>query len=1299
MASAVGSTYTHVRRSDLLDNHPYIAQSRRVECDNTVLQSLLALSCKRAETQASEPADGDAAEDAADAAPLCAPSLSASERIKAWETVVPHPLSEEVLLRSPTAHFDASGMDLISDDDHNELLHSTPYRSSAQGDTSVAQVPFNMRVCEVEQRFREQMEVHRGLTRAGRQLQLAERSVQVLCAERRTHAVLRAIQERQEALWKQVWPDGNMPELLSGETLQTGVWPSAQPAVKTLPRTPTAAAAATMVPATPTSPASAASPTSNLLQDILNTFSKPRELRGKRSAADMSGAASSVSKNENTREKAQTTARRGSGDGGVGAGVDNADAVEPFPRPPRVTASGAAIFFPPRRPRPYVVIRYAEVQHRNSPISAKHSVVAAAPAGLLRTATSATHTSSATTTSPSDISEEHSPGDVDRSPATADDSSSVVESVVSGHHVGVRSRSGSEATSSIEDDVSSYSSDTFEAEEEEEEVEEEDGSPKDGARRGSVSSSVSSAPQSAQTSFTSTESVVEEDVDENTRPRRRHWGSFRQLNRKQPPPVATADEVVERFIAACESVNAAATQLLHSPGVRKQNTQAALEPAAVPSSSKSPTSMSTSLASSSSSSEARGKGATVNQVGAASQANAAPSGEGWRESLERQLRNVRHLRRFRDHLLRHIEAVDRHRKANRETQQLLQEARALAKVRRTLLRQPSGKGGVDVQQLLKKVKGTRVKRSRGLVEAQEQWKHHTAPSSALHRAGAEDDISDEVATELPSDVDHENSSALEEDIAEEFSVSDAMEDAASDSVDDEVEDAWEALSGGHDSVSESFESVEEDMTAADDRSGRRVSDSASSTVKEEYSGDSAGGERRDIHGMAGEGLDEIEEELADHLAELSSSALSSRSSVPSDVEELIDLLPSSLIPSEVADEVDGSKGGQSGSASVHTESAVATETDTSAAELQSQQRRVFVAVKRGAGVDEGERDNKAYIQDSMASTVFTASNDADVDTTPSSANSSSDEDTFTESESDSTDALTALETDMALTKQRRRAALRSVTAVPTFDQLYNPSTPAVQANPSALEDTAVKGGTKQSSAVGEMASDSRGEGEKREVSASASCALVADTEVVEDTEDVVKEGAAQGRSPLRAGIACEAAPTKEAQTRLNAEDAAIPAQQPAVSDTAAASSMPARRASYAKEDLVAQSAWKARQLRLLRQLRSLSSVEDTVLGGTENDDGDAASSIAQTQQRQHERSKSSLELAMDAAEDAAREEWAQHWGVLESLLQTRFASPRYEQQMAPLCVSPARGACEQSRLRRPDTSSCTTSTNDASRSS
>ncbi|KPI89871.1 hypothetical protein ABL78_1040 [Leptomonas seymouri] len=1317
MPAPTASSRIDAHLIDQLECDPYYAQRCRVGRDNTVFQSLFPGASRVPEQHIvrspieSPLSDGNAHRRI--------PSLSASERIKAWEASAAVPGYHDALRPDSTVHFEISGMELFSDCDPDDLLRSAVMQRGVHGDgaeAAAAQPPFHVRAREVEKRFREQMEVHRGLTRAAQQLQLAEHNVLAFRAQRRTHAIMHAIRERQQAIWERVWPGGDIPCLptqdapkmdaqsSAGEPRKAAASPLPQYAVKV-------PASAVVVPAAPTSHISTAPPTNALLQDVLETFSKQRELRGGTSSTRRSASTLLTTRTGATRSKTQSDMNRSSS-GRAGTSTDGVD--KSFPRVRCVTASGVEIVSLPPPPKPYPVIRYVEVPRSDSQTASKPSTSGAPIPGQLRKVTSGAFLSE-TTPSLSSISEEYSQSDFIALEASTRDSSRADESALE-DNAEAEGSGASRNTSSVEDVADVYSSDTFE-------VTDESGTANGSKIGEAVTSDISSIVQTARhsSSFTGdsvedmsetsvvTSSVISRDTDLQRDGRHTpqiHRGRRRQRTRTSQPKSqkkpAAAEDAVERFMAACNAAITASTELLRDTCLREETKTRPAPRPSKPASSAAPPQTPVSSSLSSSAAESSDSSATP-AAARASKEMIEPGTTAFqkcREGLETQLRNVRHLRRFRRHLIRHLEMVEMRRKAQREKAMLLQETQTLAKARRTLLRQPPDRDDVDVQKLLSSI--NRVKQATGTAANKERRRQLLTRSKVLDRVSEEYAVSDEISMEVSDATGSERLSSIEEDIAEEYSVSDEIEDAVSEII-EEVDDDLVHTDVDSDIITESIRSIDEDMTdAVEDTRG--TSDSMFSISDTSNPTYTATDGQLDFIVQAGTGLDEIEEELADRLAVMSTTSLSMRNSVPSEIEELIDLLPSSLIPSEVEEEVVEDKGGDS---RLHTDSAIATETDASMEELQSRQRRTYVAVKSGVGV-QGHEGSKGYMQDSMASAIVAASSDADVDTTLRSSKTTSEavedastvfgtpskhtreelataaqrDDAATNSDftnftddSDSTDALTVLETDMALTKERRRAALRSATSVPSWDQLYNPLTPAMGADAAVPNDEALsKQMARQSLDRGAERDTGREEGaNESNVSSSAEAGAASTSEVPPNAAEE---------------------PAANILQRSSLSDTGAEGQAGVVSDTMADAGAAVSRAAspaYAKEDLVAQNAWKARQLHLLRQLWRVS-VEDAV-----EDTASAETRELQPSSKEHPplSSKTSVELALDSAEDAAREEWAHHWGVLESLLQTRFAPPRYEERMTA-----ARGLAQRRRASQACVgSSASASANDASPSS
>ncbi|KAG5501049.1 hypothetical protein GH5_04638 [Leishmania sp. Ghana 2012 LV757] len=1193
---------------------------------------------------------------------LAVPSPSASERIRAWETV-PGKLTarslgdtvksesecyQELTLRHSADARSLSG-EYAAEEAHVSHTDAAVQDRSRCADNDAGRVPFPMCLREVERRFREQMEVHRGLAAASRQIDVLERSVHMFQAERRTRAFVQALTERQDAIWTRVWPGSSPPRMEKAPEAvhrRTG----ALLHVVTMPTTHHGDSTATPSTSSVASPQPPGSPTGSLLKDIISAYSKSRELVGASSGSSRSAAVAPLSP---TLSKANKGAP-----------------LAPARRAQRNVA-GVQIFRPEEAPKPYTVTRY--VAARSKHVSATHgiadrqgSLASLVGASVAVTATSAESperhrvVKNHSRASFSTVVEEYSHANQEGAGEASDQSSDSV----------------ADAAASIED---TYGADTFDSHVSSEKVA--------GSSMSSAESSIASASISTEGTASSplTHATACEDVDRAAVGRRARGNPCYEGERRGPPVAEDARaapfaEVLHAFFDACRCVSAASAQVLQSPYIRERSHNARHER-------KHTSQPARKRAASSASSLTEDAGETAEAArGVALSATddaitgADVSGAAWHEELHRQLRNVRRLQRFRHHLLRHLKRIDLQRQTRRKAARLLRETQALAKARRKLLSGSIAVGEISLESVLRHVKavskGTREERRprRGGSghDKGATWQSYGSSSRHATKELNDDDTIPEVLfTGMNS------------------SISGGTVSADSDQVEEELQ------YGSHESLSINSDSIVKKEVGSWDGAPEYSKLSSGSTVSSEVSRSRGGdgelsyrsnsfeaashsdavepsGWIAGLGAVAQGGLDEIEEELAERLAELSSGVISEGNSIPSSVEELVDLLPSSLIPSDMDNDAASSQG----SSAATLVSSVATDMRSSEASLQIKQRRIYVGVKGSAaryaaasgGADGGGSgvmtDHKTYLCDAPTSGVYSVPEDADVDTSmlqstdirsegpsdslPKTSNgrgsdlekaasvgvankrqsqgqSSATSTASSNWSSSSEDALAWLEVDMSLTKERRRHALCSASDVPTFEQLYNPFVRQLE------KEGAPSGDDNSSSSDSSSRSPAP---DRREGGPEHSAGVVGSGAVVSTPHE-------QG-----AGYVVHY-PTTRMEAGTQAE------MHAADRHPAATSGVSPMRTTYPAKDYVAQMAWKARQLHILQQLRS------SFVDGSE----DAPESSAEVTgnpshgvQGPHQPPKNEADAALDAAESAAREEWAQHWGIVESLLQTRFSA-------------------------------------------
>lgn len=157
-------------------------------------------------------------------------------------------VSESASMKKPQPH---QSPDVTSPVDHGTAFEEDP--------SSVLKPPFRLRLKEVEKRFREEMEVHRGLEIAMDQLNTLEQEARMHQAELRTSTLLATLRTRNDEVMDHVFPGG------WSDTHMPAVQPAAVTAVP-----PAVSCATSSKLAAPTATGSSA------LQDILATFSQPR---------------------------------------------------------------------------------------------------------------------------------------------------------------------------------------------------------------------------------------------------------------------------------------------------------------------------------------------------------------------------------------------------------------------------------------------------------------------------------------------------------------------------------------------------------------------------------------------------------------------------------------------------------------------------------------------------------------------------------------------------------------------------------------------------------------------------------------------------------------------------------------------------------------------------------------------------------------------------------------------------------------------------------------------------------------
>ncbi|KAG5501516.1 hypothetical protein JKF63_03345 [Porcisia hertigi] len=1146
---------------------------------------------------------------------LARPSPSASERIRAWEL-----FPEEPVARSFSGTEDGE----LDIHEGATLLHDTDAPQLSDGNACSSTVPFSAHLRETERRFREQMEVHRGLTAASRQIDVLERSVQAFRAQRRTRALTQALAERQAAIWARVWPGGGGSPLTMSNTAatvhgETGVLASPLPAAAAKKGdnaiTPSVTNATSPLPP----PASA---TSSLLKEILSTYSKPHEARGNSGATGTPATSAPVVPHA-------LEAKRG--------------APLASTHEARRTATGVEIVRPEAAPKPYAVIRYMAA--RSKQVSGTHDAV-----DRRSRSTSASVGKPAAATTPSAASSE-------RTPKAEEGDSREFSSVVEDEHVG---KASNQSSSGVADEAVS-AEDTYNAET----------SNSHTSHVSTVYDVMNRTKSTLTNTSISTEEATSRVLSHSTaseksegRPAARRLGSQHRGSRKRSGTSVVEDaqatpfaDVLRGFFDACRWVSGASAQLLASPYIQERHDKAGWRRRHTPQRAINRFSnrASSAVVNLLKAEEKRKDGSCVS-LGAADSADVAA--DTWREALQRQLRNVRLLQRFRARLLSNLERIDVQRQAHLQATQLLQETQALAKIRSKLLSAPTAAGEACLNNMLRHVKmvfkGTGEEGShprcagRKQSDGKRRGQHPSSSRPARRVMSEQDTISELLDTNASSAISEDVMSAGSVIVDEVMHGSEESNAVLSESIQEEVS-AWDEASEYSEVASGVSTTPEGANIHGDAVDASYGSDSFVAASSINTAGRAAWMTRSGI--VAEVGLDEIEEELADRLAEMSSNAFSKGSPIPSDVEDLVDLLPSSPIPSELDSDTTGPQGDSASTAA----SSILTDMTSSTAAVQVQQRRMYVgakgsiarytaAVERAAGGGAGAlMGHKAYICDSPGSSMYSVPGDADVDTSilrstdirsedlPDSSwersEGAADFDAPTlvvvssrrqsqgspshiflaksdESSSGSDDALAALELDMNLTKERRRAALCCARDVPSFEQLYNPCvSPLGKGTPSTTNTTNTTS------------------------SGDSSCSSAPDYHETELAHgDIVVETGPAGftsRERTAVDVGSHVIGRSEASTQAEVGGAdSGPVVVPGASQV---------RVAYPMEDHVAQSAWKARQLHLLQQLRP--PVED----------------------KPEDATKDSVDAALDAAEAAAREEWAQHWGVLESLLQTRFS--------------------------------------------
>lgn len=1029
--------------------------------------------------------------------------------------------------------------------------------------TAPAAVPFRFKVQETERRFEEQMAVHRGLNAALRQVELVEKSAELLASKQRIRAILLAMRQRQEAVDEQVW--GAAPPL------DVSMPPPPLAQRETPPPQAAAAPKSVSLKSAMSTPISSVNP---LLKGILDTFSKPRNQRG---GSEEAGSTISSSK------------------GPLAAGAQRGQQEAKKQRIPAVEYWKA-----PEIPQPYTRVRYVAVEE---------------PVRMLPKGRSSTASASVI---PEEVySSDFSDGSVvdmvsDNAASTVDMTDQDIASIASDSAI---STAVSSALSSIASDVAATTA-TEDAITE---------SIDDDYSDDRVESSISEAASIISDEVRDTGSTsISDDFDGRSDGGRRH-ADGRTLSKFTYSP-SSLGEVLEAFYAACRSATEVGRELLDGGRASKRSAHRAKHRH---SGDTSAVSVGTALVDSMTKEE-------LTQH---------------RSDLQRQLRNVRRLKRFKNHLEAHLHSMDVERRVRREQKRLLKQTQSLSKTRQRMLKNSNA----VLDDVLPKHD---VRRSRnGNQKKTGRGKGSTSNRRARGKSGASTDsiaedsnlmsVDDEaIPSEIPSEMwaisDDVASDEIEDEIGE-----DIMTDNGSfvDSGGIPSDEAIETESGGSEEGS-IIDEIQSEISISDDMDGDNgvyTDDWGSNSISDHFSVEQS---------AIIDELDDIEEDLVERLAEVSSNMTSAAmSSVldDSEVVDLVDRLPlSDSNVRSIATENDQNSAASS--------AAIDTEISENRAALENKinQRRTYAAVRANAekGAVAFTTDaNRKYLRDSPASSVFTDdSMDGDVeyvtaaDYSSSSASATSTSEkphpaalvrrtessggrdsshSSVKAESDSASfnsAMEALETDVALTKRRRRAALVSL-RVPEFSQLYDPqrSSPSSESSdtPTPLHQDPAQGLQPSKTTYGRPADE-----------VSALLPLLAGEEVEPTATTTPALGQTNDADGDEAGAASTA---PHADSRCDAEAQAGP-EHPSVQQNT-------RLSHYYKDDLVAQSVWKERQLKLFRELQS-----PQLYASLRTDDewaGEAAP-------------KNSADIALDAAEERATREWAQHWGVLESLLLTRF---------------------------------------------
>lgn len=1148
-----------------------------------------------------------------------------------------------------------------------------------------AQVPFRTRLRETQQRFKEQMEVHRGISAAMSRLTSVEHDIRLQRAEQRTMALVATLHERQEAAFGSICPSERIalaaatsPTPWSDIRAAAGLPPKAPSGTPpyTSPTTRVPAAVVASVGSPASTRASSPAPTvTNPLLDILEAFSKPR-------------------RSPTTSEQPSIpTVATGSGGRARGSA-----AVKPRRK------LAVEVVYPEEAPQPYTITRYRIV---DTPLPT------AAPSGKALTDwlgdPPAPPTAAAIATA--------APSEVHTSSVGTENQTTYTEDFTS-----VVSEVQDSVVAAEEDDASSSSGDAHRG-------------GASGSRRHAAAHSATphaaSTADSTQSTVTSEhytsihDNVVEKeesDEDESTVVPATDTTAADDVSsevqddtvtrRRTGESTVTFTEALRQFKEACRQANQLVNTISGGATTRS----------------------------------ARPSGHAVRQwlhdekrPGENQHGDAHVDDDAaWQLSLRNEFRNIRRLRRFIKRLRDNVKAMDLQRQTHAAKMALLRKAQTLAKVRQRLHRDPGSR--------LRKVARTREERE-ALQEGGGPWssrRRRGGDSIDDEMGSVEDDISDEMGSFAMSGG---GSDSVEDELEDEVD-GDAVGSDDFD-VDDEVEDSIDDELGsgsGGDAVEDSVVDLavgelDDEVEAALD------SDAALDEVEDELANHLA--EASDLDEVAEEVDNlsyDLESTAAGSGASDAIDDEVEASAAKSSTASVADSIMTESAGSggsrrhKRAHRDDGSV------STVRTDNSIddAVGFNASAGGDGGHRRKRPVPGKESPydSVSDvsGSRRRKPSGTSSLSSQhslpSLTHSSDADVSTlfpatSSSPGNRTSDSDDAAAAASASGEAaLRDLELDLALTQSRRTRAIHAPPAapIPTFSQLYDPSArpaPASSSSPTASSNSSSSVSSDSSPAPSTASSAARDPALPKTSATSAKAMMVATAERRPSSVDEAKttpsrvEKDKEAFTPLHLTVpsartpmktAAEAAPPSPIPVPLPKEgtNAAAPkaletglpsegfmrrgvrAERDEARDAAQAIDAPdgveapvkavgpsSRR--YDAEDYVALRSWKEQQLALFKQIfdhntedsrgnrldeREEEGEDDDV--EEEEEDKDMNDSVWGTHQghpmqtavdsTDHGPRGDISVVALKREEEAAHRARVYHWSRMEALLERRFGA-------------------------------------------